>query len=252
VGRDPEAALGHAPAEHPRPLLLGDRVQTLLCPGSGLPMFFLLSAAHAHDAPFAQPLLVWAKRLYQIPARLIRLDAASWGLGLIMWIHTVLGASAGIACNPTRQKHRSCLPATWTKEELGKRSASERFFGRVFLFVHLHRPARCGWSALASQLAFTSTACVSVGLAAQQAGRSDLIRSPRRVLAPLCREDSQLGNALRFVSKVRESLRKLRGNLMDVSTHCLVVTALTTPVRARSSPGRTGVINRAISSKACA
>src|SRR5262249_9482112 len=40
----------------------------------------------------------------------------------------------------TRQKNRSCLPPTWTREELGKRSDIERFFVRVFLFFHLQRP----------------------------------------------------------------------------------------------------------------
>ena len=40
---DPDAAFGHAPAQHPRPLLRGYRVHTLICRGSGLPLFFLLS-----------------------------------------------------------------------------------------------------------------------------------------------------------------------------------------------------------------
>jgi hypothetical protein len=38
------------------------------------------------------------------------------------------------------------LPPTWTREELGKRSGIERFFGRVFLFFHLQRPPLVGWS----------------------------------------------------------------------------------------------------------
>src|SRR2546421_12344604 len=42
---DPDAASGHAPAHHPRPLLHGYRVHTLLCRGSGLPVHFLLSPA---------------------------------------------------------------------------------------------------------------------------------------------------------------------------------------------------------------
>src|SRR3979490_3210453 len=59
---DPDAAFGHAPAQHPRPLLRGYRVHTLLCRGSGLPIFFLLSPANLHDAPFARLLLEWALR----------------------------------------------------------------------------------------------------------------------------------------------------------------------------------------------
>ena len=180
---DPDAAVGHAPAQHPRLFLRGYRVHTLLCRGSGLPVFFLLSPANVHDAPFARPLLEWAARLYLIHPRLIRLDAAYWGLSLIAWIHTALGAVAVIPWNPKRQKNRSCLPPTWTKEELGKRSAIERFFGRVFLFFHLQRPPLWGWSAIAAQVALTYAATIVVGLAAHQAGRPDLIRSPKRVLA---------------------------------------------------------------------
>ena len=180
---DPDAAFGHAPAQHPRPLLCGYRVHTLLCRGSGLPLFFLLSPANLHDAPFARRLLAWAVRLSHIRPRIIRLDAAYWGLRLIGWIHAVLGAVAVIPWNPKRQKNRSCLPPTWTKEELGKRSSIERFFGRVFLFFHLQRPPLVGWSTIARQVALTYTAPIIVALAAQQAGRPDLIRSPKRVLA---------------------------------------------------------------------
>ncbi len=88
---DPDAAAGHAPAHHPRPLLRGYRVHTLLCRGSGLPVHFLVSPANCHDAPFARPLLELAVRLYPIRPRIIRLDAAYWGLQLIHWIHATDG-----------------------------------------------------------------------------------------------------------------------------------------------------------------
>ena len=147
---DPDAAYGHAPAQHPLPLLRGFRVHTLICRGSGLPLLFLLAPANSHDAPFAQRLLTGALRLYQICPRVVRLDAAYWGLRLIAWIHAVLGAVAVVAYNPKNRKKLSCLPPTWTREELGKRSSIERFFGRVFLFFHLQRPPLCGWSEIAS------------------------------------------------------------------------------------------------------
>jgi hypothetical protein len=63
------------------------------------------------------------------------------------------------------------------REELGKRSGIERFFGRVFLFFRLQRPPLYGWSAIASQVALTYTASIVVALAAKPAGRPDLIRS---------------------------------------------------------------------------
>ena len=108
-----------------------------------------------------------------------------WGLRLIAWIHTVLGAVAVVPWNPKRQRNRSCLPPTWTAAELGKRTAIERFFGRVFLFFRLQRPPLCGWSAVATRVAVTYAASIVVALAAQQAGRPDRIRSPKRVLAYL-------------------------------------------------------------------
>jgi hypothetical protein len=184
--RDPDAAVGHAPHHHPKPLLRGYRVHTLLCRGSGLPLLFLLSPANVHDAPFARPLLALAVRLHGLHPRVIRLDAAYWGVRLLAWIHVTLGAVAVMLWNPKRQKNRSQLPPTWTADELGKRSSIERFFGRVFsLFsrFRLQRPPLCGWSAVAQHVALTYAATVVVGLAAHQAGRPDLIRSPTRVLA---------------------------------------------------------------------
>lgn len=183
---DPDAAVGHAPHHHARPLLRGYRVHTLLCRGSGLPRLFLLSPANVHDAPFARPLLELAQRWYGLRPRVVRLDAGYWGLRLIAWIHTTLGAVAVVPWNPKRQKNRTCLPPTWTAEELGKRSSIERFFGRVFsLFspFRLQRPPLAGWTAVETRVALTYAATLVVGLAAHQAGRPDLIRSPTRVLA---------------------------------------------------------------------
>jgi len=183
---DPDAAVGHAPHHHPRPLLRGYRVHTLLCRGSGLPLLFLLSPANVHDAPFARPLLELARHWYGLRPRVVRLDAGYWGLRLIAWIHTTLGAVAVMPWNPKRQKNRSGLPPTWTAEELGKRTSIERFFGRVFsLFspFRLQRPPLAGWTAVETRVALTYAATLVVGLAAQQAGRHDLIRSPTRVLA---------------------------------------------------------------------
>jgi transposase len=179
----PDAAIGHAPAHHPRPLLLGYRLHTLLCRGTGLPLLFLLSRANVHDAPFARPLLELAVRLLHLRPRLIRLDAGYWGLKLIAWIHVVPGAQAVIPWNPKRQKRRDGLPPTWTAEELGKRTSIERFFGRTLIFFRLQRPPVFGWSAVETRVALTYAAVWVIALAAWQAGRPELIRSPRLVLA---------------------------------------------------------------------
>jgi hypothetical protein len=71
---DPDAATGHAPAHHPRPLLRGYRLHTLLCRGTGLPLLFRLSPANVHDAPFARPLLDLAERLFGLRPRVVRLE----------------------------------------------------------------------------------------------------------------------------------------------------------------------------------
>lgn len=186
---DPDAAFGHAPAHHATPLLRGFRVHTLVCRGSGLPLFFIVAPTNAHDAPFARLLLAGAVRLYALRPRVVRLDAAYWGLSLIHWVHTSLGAVAVIPWNPKRQKNRSCLPPSWTRDERGKRSSSKRFFGRVFRFFGLQRPPVVGWTAVVQRVALTYTATLVIALAAHEAGRPDLIRSPKRVLAHLWEGD---------------------------------------------------------------
>ncbi len=187
--RDPDAARGHAPAHHPTAFLRGYRAHTLLCRGSGLPLFFVVAPANQHDGPFARLLLTGAVRLYGLRPRYVRLDAAYWGLALLHWIHTALGAVAVIPWNPKRQKNRICLPPTWTKVELGKRASIERFFGRVFRFFGLQRPPARGWTAVTQRVALTYTATIIVALVAHHADRPDLIRSPKRVLAHLWEGD---------------------------------------------------------------
>jgi hypothetical protein len=71
--------------------------------------------------------------------------------------------------------------------ELGKRTAIERFFGRIFLFFRLQRPPLCGWSAVARRVALTEAVTIVVALAAAPPGRADLIRPPKQVLAYLSR-----------------------------------------------------------------
>src|SRR5260370_24713903 len=180
---DPDAAFDHAPAHHPCPLLLGYRLHTLLCRETGLPLLFRLSRANVHDAPFAHPLLELAVRLFAPHPRAVRLDAGYWGLKLITWIHTVLGAIAVIPWNPKRQQQRDGLPPTWTAAELGKRTSIERFFGRVLIFFRLQHPPVFGWSAVETRVALSYAAIWVIALAARPAGRPVLTPSPRLRLA---------------------------------------------------------------------
>ncbi|MGZ3645309.1 MAG: transposase [Ktedonobacteraceae bacterium] len=188
-------------------------------------MHFPLSPANCHDAPFARPLLQLAVRLSHIRPRIIRLDAAYWGLQLIHWIHATLGASAVVPWNPKRQKNRSCLPPTWTKEELGKRSSIERFFGRVFLFFCLQRPPYSGWSSIVRQVALAYTSSIVVGLAAWHAHRPDLIRSPKRVLAHLWEDSEFLPSVInKLLPSILDNKRYIvyaSNNDNDIS-HCMI------------------------------
>src|SRR5947209_16374849 len=93
---------------------------------------------------------------------------------------------------PSGRKTAPACPLPGPKKNWANASLIERFFGRVLLFFHLQRPPLSGWSEIASQVALTYAASIIVGLAAQQAGRPDLIRSPKRVLAHLWEEESQL------------------------------------------------------------
>ena len=127
---DPDAAVGHAPVQHPCPLVRGYRVHTLLCRGSGLPVFFLLSPAHVHEAPFARPLLQWAIDIYHIRPRVIPLDAGYSCLQLIRLSPWCPGSRGRGACeSQARNANGFCLPPTWTSSRVGKRTSIERFAG---------------------------------------------------------------------------------------------------------------------------
>lgn len=117
---DPDAAFGHAPAHHPRPLLLGYRVHTLLCRGTGLPLLYLLAPANGHDAPFARPLRELAQRFLHLRPRWVRLDAGYWGLQLIAWIHMVLGAIVVMPWTPQAPEATRLLTAHLDRRRTGQ------------------------------------------------------------------------------------------------------------------------------------
>ena len=129
---DPDTAFGYAPAQYPRPLLRGYRVHTLLCRGSGLPLFFLLSPANFHD-------VLSLSASWHGPCSCIASIHVSSGLmlpigvcTLIPWIHSVLGAVAVIPWNPKRRKIAPvCLPPgpkkNWANAVLSSASLVESF-----------------------------------------------------------------------------------------------------------------------------
>src|SRR5258707_1100126 len=170
----------------PPPLPAGPCAAPPLC-NPVKPVFLVLVRAGSSPV-FSQVIMLLparplAVRLLGLRPRVVRLDAAYRGPRLIAWIHTVLHAAAVIPWNPKRQKQRDGLPPTWTAEELGRRSSIERFFSGVMVFFRLQRPPVLGWSAVETRVALTYAAVWVVAIAAWQAGRPDLIRSPRLVLA---------------------------------------------------------------------
>ena len=130
--KDPDATVGHAPAHHPRPLLRGYRVHTLLCRGSGLPVHFLVWPANAHDGPFARPLLEWAVRLYHLRPRIIRLDAGYWGLKLIRLSPCQPGSRCGCPLEP-QTTEEPLLPAP----HLDSRRIGQAHLHRTLLWSRL-------------------------------------------------------------------------------------------------------------------
>jgi hypothetical protein len=77
-------------------------------------------------------------------------------------------------------------PGRAAPDKAGRRISIERFFGRVFSLFRLfrsQRPQLAGWSVITAHVALTYAATVVIGFAAHQAGRPDLIRSPKHVLA---------------------------------------------------------------------
>jgi len=181
---DPDAAVGHAPRAPPPPAPIGLSPAYAAVSRDGpaaavraLPGQHPRRAVRPSTVGTGRPSVRGAPARYPSGRRLLgpqadRLD------------HTTLGAAAVILWNPKRQKQRDGLPPTGTAaEELGKRTTIERFFGRVLVFFRLQRPPVLGWSAIETRVALTYAAVWVIALAAWQAGRPNLIRSPRLVLA---------------------------------------------------------------------
>lgn len=119
-GMIPTRRRGHAPAHHPRLLLRGYRVHTLRLSRFRLALALFLGTSRTYMMrPLLGPCSPGRSCSIGCAQAIIRLDAGYWGLRLIAWIHTVLGAVAVVPWNPKRQRNRSCLPPTWTAEERG-------------------------------------------------------------------------------------------------------------------------------------
>ena len=170
---DPDAAVGHAPAHHPRPLLRGYRVHTLLCRGSGLPLLFLLSPANVARRALCPP----APRLGDPPlwSAPPRDPPGCWLLGLApdcVDPHDA-GRGRGHPVESQTTEEPLLLAAHLDRRRTGQTQLDRTLLRPrllPLLLFRLQRPPLGGWSAIATQVALTYAATVVVGLAAHQAG----------------------------------------------------------------------------------
>lgn len=163
--------------------IFGYKVHVLLDRAARLPLFFLLSPAHANDLPFAYPLLRFARFVLALPLRIVRADGAYWGLGLVRFIVTTIGARPIIPFNRKKQPLRRVRYLVWYGLSYAARAVIERFFAVAKRYYGLDTTYVVGWEAVLLRVTLTFCAVLVVALAAQQAGAPELRLSPTRVLA---------------------------------------------------------------------
>ena len=185
---DPDATLSY---KTPKGRIFGYKLHLLLDRAGRLPLLFVLSLAHCHDAPFAYPLLGLARGLLGLPIRVVRADAAYWGLTLVRFIVTVLGARPVIPFNKKRQHLDRVRLLAWRAVNWTARAVIERFFAAAKRYYQLDTRYACGWEAVLQCVSLTCCAILIVALAAHAAGRPDLRLSPTRVLAHYLPVDDQ-------------------------------------------------------------
>jgi len=179
--QDPDAAWSYPTPRKGR--IFGYKVHVLLDRLSRLPLGFLLSPANRNDLPFAYPLLWFVRFVLGLPIHIVRADGAYWGLGLVRFIVTVIGAHAIIPFNRKKQPlSRVRQLAYWPVSYLA-RAIIERFFGIAKCHYRLGTAYTVGWEPVLTQVCLTFSAILVVALAAHQAGAPELRLSPTRVLA---------------------------------------------------------------------
>jgi hypothetical protein len=178
--RDPDAAWSF-PAAKGR--VFGYKVHVLLDRAARLPLFFLLSPANRNDLPFAYPLLWVGRFVLGLPIRLVRADGADWGLALVRFVLTVIGARPIIPFNRKKQPLHRVRHLVWWGVSHAARAVIERFFAAAKRYYHLDTRYAAGWDAVLLRVTLTFCAILVVALAADAQGAYRLRLSPTRVLA---------------------------------------------------------------------
>lgn len=167
----------------------GFKVHTVICRFSMMPLMFILTPANRNDAPFAIPLLSAVIKLYPFfKIERVYADAAYFTKDIVWFIGKIVGAIAFIDYNLRRKGKKAVATLEflkfWNTEVLGKRRTIERFFGIVKRYYGLNDFQVQGLQAVILHVLLTYIAVLSVALLAVEIGRKDLMRSPRRILAP--------------------------------------------------------------------
>jgi hypothetical protein len=167
----------------PKGRVFGYKVHVLLDRAARLPIVFLVSPANRNDLPFAYPLLGFARFVLALPLHVVRADGAYWGLALVRFIVTVLGARPIIPFNRKKQPLARVRHLVWYRLSYAARAVIERFFAAAKRYYGLDTPYAIGWDAVVRQVTLTHCAILVVALLAHQAGAPQLRLSPTRVLA---------------------------------------------------------------------
>lgn len=167
----------------------GFKVHTVICRTSMMPLAFIISPANRNDAPFAIPLLRMIRQLYPFfVVKKVFADAAYFSKKIIFFIGKILKAKAYIDYNVRRRGKKGIATleflSYWYRDVLNPRSTIERFFGIVKRYYGLNDFQQQGLSAVCQHVCLTYVSVLAVALLAVQIGREDLMRSPRRLLAP--------------------------------------------------------------------
>jgi hypothetical protein len=165
----------------------GYKVHMLICRDSLLPIMFLVSPANANDAPWAPRLMALAHTLFALPVAIVRADAAYDTKAVVSFIVDVLKAVPTVVHNPRKAGKKALVTLEWVaqyRQDRGKRGYIERFFAVLKRYYRLNDSQRMGlWAAYrhACEICF---AVLLMAWLADYVGRSDLIHSRSRLLAP--------------------------------------------------------------------
>lgn len=164
--------------------VFGYKVHTLLDRVSRLPLFFLVTPANCHDLPIAYLVLWLAKTLLWLPIRVVRADAAYWGLAFIQFVVSV-EAQPVIPFNRKRQCLERVRWLVMRGLEWGARAVIQRFFAVAKRYYALNGHYAIDSMRVIRHVILTYIGVVLVALVAYQLHAPHLALSPTRVLVHL-------------------------------------------------------------------